>query len=226
MQNMVAADLSNQRIIEQLNGQVDFLNEHLALREAQLVECTQELQGVRELQSENDYRGVQLTQAKENAARMTAQLRALEARVEELQRATDPESRNPFSAPSPRGQSVSSQHSSSSSSSGGSSGNDNGANGGASNQLLRALSDEKRDMTADLEEMSTTLQSLESGDALLQGRLSRTESARVALRDELNTTASQLSALQDKYSESQEVLRQTRNENEEVIRRVFKSILQ
>jgi predicted nucleic acid-binding Zn-ribbon protein len=56
IQNLLAADTSNQRIIEQLNGQVDFLNEHLALRERQLAESGRELAGVRELKSECDHR--------------------------------------------------------------------------------------------------------------------------------------------------------------------------
>lgn len=38
MEQLEAADVANKRIIDQLNGQVDFLNEQLALREAQLVE--------------------------------------------------------------------------------------------------------------------------------------------------------------------------------------------
>jgi hypothetical protein len=40
LQQLVAVDLSNKRIIDQLNGQVDFLNEQLALRETQLVEIS------------------------------------------------------------------------------------------------------------------------------------------------------------------------------------------
>lgn len=56
IQNMIAADVSNKRIIEQLNGQVDFLNEHLALRERQLAESAREIAGTRELRAECDYR--------------------------------------------------------------------------------------------------------------------------------------------------------------------------
>lgn len=56
IQNLLAADTSNQRIIEQLNGQVDFLNEHLALRERQLAESGREIAGAREIRAECDYR--------------------------------------------------------------------------------------------------------------------------------------------------------------------------
>jgi chromosome segregation ATPase len=56
IQNLIAADSSNQRIIEQLNGQVDFLNEHLALRERQLAEGARQIAGVRELKAECEYR--------------------------------------------------------------------------------------------------------------------------------------------------------------------------
>ena len=38
LQQLLAADQGNKRVIDQLNGHVDFLNEQLALREAQLVE--------------------------------------------------------------------------------------------------------------------------------------------------------------------------------------------
>ena len=37
-EQFVAADIANKRIIDQLNGQVDFLNNELARREAQLIE--------------------------------------------------------------------------------------------------------------------------------------------------------------------------------------------
>ena len=222
IQNMVAADLSNQRIIEQLNGQVDFLNEHLAQREAQLAECTKELQSVRELQSESDYRGVQLAQEKENSARLTAQLRVLEARVDELQNVTNPNNRNPFRSPSPshsRSQSRSSDKSmfsQSSTASDHSSGVDEKAQSSESDEALRALSNENRDLTEGLEQMNSTLQSMEAGDALLQGRLSRTEAARVVLRDELRTATAQLETLQEKYRESQDMLLHLQNDKEEV----------
>jgi predicted nucleic acid-binding Zn-ribbon protein len=39
----IAADIANKRIIDQLNGQVDFLNNELAKREAQLVEVNDKL---------------------------------------------------------------------------------------------------------------------------------------------------------------------------------------
>ena len=38
LQQLLAVDQGNKRVIDQLNGHVDFLNEQLALREAQLVE--------------------------------------------------------------------------------------------------------------------------------------------------------------------------------------------
>ena len=182
MQNMLAADVSNQRIIEQLNGQVDFLNEHLALRETQLGECAGELQRVRELQAEHDYRGVQLEQAREHTALLTGQLRALEGRVLELQRATDPDTHTHTATGTgtgtgrglslSSGQSVSSSSSSSTGSGGG--GSDSSPSS-EQDQVLLALSNDKRDLSEGLDAMSSTIQSLEAGDVLLQGRLQRTE---------------------------------------------------
>lgn len=51
-----ATDLSNKRIIDQLNTQVDFLNEQLAGRERQLGEMQEQVSGVEALRVECDYR--------------------------------------------------------------------------------------------------------------------------------------------------------------------------
>ena len=51
-----ATDLSNKRIIDQLNTQVDFLNEQLAGRERQLGEMQEQVAGVEALRVECDYR--------------------------------------------------------------------------------------------------------------------------------------------------------------------------
>lgn len=39
LQQSAVADVANARIVNQLNGQIDFLNEQLAQKEAQLAEC-------------------------------------------------------------------------------------------------------------------------------------------------------------------------------------------
>ena len=50
LEQLAAADASNKRIIDQLNGQVDFLNEQLALREAQLVESSAKVERADDLE--------------------------------------------------------------------------------------------------------------------------------------------------------------------------------
>jgi hypothetical protein len=46
LEQLIAADSANQRIIDQLNSQVDFLNDQLALREAQLADAVEKLTSI------------------------------------------------------------------------------------------------------------------------------------------------------------------------------------
>lgn len=52
----VASDIANKRLIDQLNGQVDFLNNELAKREAQLVEVNDKLLQYEQLRAEFAHR--------------------------------------------------------------------------------------------------------------------------------------------------------------------------
>jgi len=52
----VASDIANKRLIDQLNGQVDFLNNELAKREAQLVEVNDKLLQYEQLRAEFTHR--------------------------------------------------------------------------------------------------------------------------------------------------------------------------
>ena len=55
-EQLLAADLANKRIIDQLNGQVDFLNEQLAQREAQIAETNDKMLQFDSLQNELEHR--------------------------------------------------------------------------------------------------------------------------------------------------------------------------
>ena len=56
LEMLVMADSANNRIIDQLNGQVDFLNDQLALREAQLADIGDKLLNAHELKIECENR--------------------------------------------------------------------------------------------------------------------------------------------------------------------------
>ena len=57
----LASDIANKRLIDQLNGQVDFLNNELAKREAQLVEVNDKLLQYEQLRAEFTHRFVPFT---------------------------------------------------------------------------------------------------------------------------------------------------------------------
>lgn len=81
MEMLVMADSANARIIDQLNGQVDFLNDQLATREAQLASLSEKLLGAQELRLECDNRGKLLDASREENAMLIAELRELEDKV-------------------------------------------------------------------------------------------------------------------------------------------------
>lgn len=81
MEMLVMADSANARIIDQLNGQVDFLNDQLATREAQLADLGEKLVGAKELRIECENRGKLLDASREENAMLVAELRELEERV-------------------------------------------------------------------------------------------------------------------------------------------------
>jgi len=88
---LVAADSANQRIIDQLNGQIDFLNEQLALREAQYSETADKARDADRLALEAEHKGELLEVSEGENKNMSAQIRVLEAKVLEFQQALDPE---------------------------------------------------------------------------------------------------------------------------------------
>lgn len=90
-EQLFAADAANKRIIDQLNGQVDFLNEQLALREAQLVETADKIIRADELQVELNQKSIMYEKARTQNAELAAQLRAMEFKVAELAEAVDPD---------------------------------------------------------------------------------------------------------------------------------------
>ena len=91
LDKMIAADAANQRVIDQLNNQVDFLNEQLALREAQLADSVEKAHETVDMRLEIDLRNKQLQRVKNENEELIGQLRALESKVHQLSRAVDPE---------------------------------------------------------------------------------------------------------------------------------------
>ena len=81
MDMLLMADGANARIIDQLNGQVDFLNDQLAMRESQIAELSEKLLGAQEIRQECEDRGALLDASREENAVLVAELRELEERV-------------------------------------------------------------------------------------------------------------------------------------------------
>jgi chromosome segregation ATPase len=90
-EQLYAADVANKRIIDQLNGQVDFLNEQLALREAQLVETADKIIRADELQVELNQKNILYEKARTQNSELASQLRAMEFKVAELTEAVEPD---------------------------------------------------------------------------------------------------------------------------------------
>jgi len=90
-EQLFAADVANKRIIDQLNGQVDFLNEQLALRESQLVDSADKILRADEMQVELNQKTTSLEKARAQNAELAAQLRAMEFKFAELSEAVDPD---------------------------------------------------------------------------------------------------------------------------------------
>lgn len=90
-EQLASADASNKRIIDQLNGQVDFLNEQLALREAQLVESAAKIIRADEVQLEFSTKSNMVDTLRTQINELTSKLRNSERKVNELTEALDPE---------------------------------------------------------------------------------------------------------------------------------------
>lgn len=91
LEQLVAADASNKRIIDQLNGQVDFLNEQLALREAQLVESSAKVERADDLEMQLAGARDRMDNLQAENASLGASVRLLEAKIDEISSAADPE---------------------------------------------------------------------------------------------------------------------------------------
>ncbi len=89
-EQLANADASNKRIIDQLNGQVDFLNEQLALREAQLVESASKIIRADEISLEFTAKSNMCETLQAEVAELNAALRASDLKVVELTEALEP----------------------------------------------------------------------------------------------------------------------------------------
>lgn len=74
-------EAANKRIIDQLNGQVDFLNDQLAQREAQIALMTRKWAAVEQLESDLDVRNAHIDNLKEENSRLAERVRGLERKV-------------------------------------------------------------------------------------------------------------------------------------------------
>mmetsp|Transcript_2324 Transcript_2324/g.3663 ORF Transcript_2324/g.3663 Transcript_2324/m.3663 type:complete len:1405 (+) Transcript_2324:94-4308(+) len=86
-EQLMAADVANKRIIDQLNGQVDFLNEQLAQREAQLIENNDKMLQFDSLRAELVHRNSLLDQSRGQHSQATSRIRALEQKIMEYHEA-------------------------------------------------------------------------------------------------------------------------------------------
>eukprot|EP01038_Epipyxis_sp_PR26KG_P014135 gene14135-18964_t len=77
-----SADMANKRIIDQLNGQVDFLNEQLALREAQLVELNEKRSEYENYQMELSNRKLLLDQYRQENQDLASRTIELEHKLQ------------------------------------------------------------------------------------------------------------------------------------------------
>ncbi len=81
LEQLITADTANKRIIDQLNGQVDFLNEQLAIREFQVTEMAVAQKNLKAVQDESEYRLVVTEQLRKDNQLLSSQLRFLENKV-------------------------------------------------------------------------------------------------------------------------------------------------
>ena len=88
---LMTADGSNRRIIDQLNSQVDFLNEQLALREAQLVDASEKLMLADSTVVESLHKTRLLEEERSRNSKLSAQIIALEKRLTEITETIDPD---------------------------------------------------------------------------------------------------------------------------------------
>jgi hypothetical protein len=75
MSQLQSSETSNRRIIGQLNSQVDFLNEQLAMREAQLVETADKILRAESVHMEILSKTRQLDQVKNENVSLITQLK-------------------------------------------------------------------------------------------------------------------------------------------------------
>ncbi len=92
VEQLVAADAANRRLIDQLNSHVDFLNEQLAMREAQLVEAADKILQAENLMIQNKQSLRLLDQERTTNLELNSQLLALQRKVHELTEAINPDS--------------------------------------------------------------------------------------------------------------------------------------
>lgn len=80
-EQLLAADTHNRRIIDQLNGQVDFLNDELAKAQQELRQVGDKLRSFEAVQMELSQRTMLLDSARKEAAQLSSKLRQMEQKV-------------------------------------------------------------------------------------------------------------------------------------------------
>ena len=100
LDQLIAADVANKHLIDQMNSQVDFLNEQLALREAQYSETVDKALEAERLQLEVHHKDSLLEAAESNNKILSEQMRGLESKFLNLSASLDPDTVNDYPAES------------------------------------------------------------------------------------------------------------------------------
>ena len=82
--NPAVTEIANKRIIDQLNSQVDFLNDQLAFREAQLSAIHHRINEVDDMRAELDAKTLSVEKMKDENSRLTNRIQKLEQKVNYL----------------------------------------------------------------------------------------------------------------------------------------------
>ena len=100
LDQLIAADVANKHLIDQMNSQVDFLNEQLALREAQYSETVDKALEAERLELELSHKDSLLEAAESSNKLLSEQMRGLESKFLNLSASLDPDMAQDYSAAS------------------------------------------------------------------------------------------------------------------------------
>ena len=91
LEQLVAADTANKRIIDQLNGQVDFLNEQVAYREAQIADSSYRVKEADDYKLDYENKMNYLESLKSENDKLRKDLSSVETQFDQLRRVINPD---------------------------------------------------------------------------------------------------------------------------------------